>query len=127
MADDELLLSRLLERMLQDEGMLVYRAASGSEALSLLAQHSIDVVVTDILMPGNGNTVAKHVQDHYPACGVVLMTGGSAADAAREALGSEQVSLLLKPFEADELVLKVFRSAEYARARARLERGSGRP
>jgi len=94
--DDELIRTSLVP-ILQAYGLRVRTAASGDEAIALLAAGGIDAVLSDIVMPGgtSGTDLARHVLAHHPGVGVVLATGY--ADDIDSLPG---VRLLAKPYQA---------------------------
>jgi CheY-like chemotaxis protein len=88
------------EGLLEDLGCRVVSAESGEEALGRLAADGIDLVVSDVVMPGmTGVELAYKVQEDFPKVPVLLATGYSDEIVRR---GSE-FSVLLKPFGAADL------------------------
>jgi CheY-like chemotaxis protein/anti-sigma regulatory factor (Ser/Thr protein kinase) len=73
--DDEPVIRRLLRTVLQKRGYAVREAASGAEALRILATEQTSMVISDIQMPGmNGFELLAHVQERFPRVKRVLMT-----------------------------------------------------
>lgn len=66
--DEPMLLKSMVENDWRSIGVeYVFQAASGLEAVEVLKKTPIDIVVTDIRMPGmNGLQLCKHIQDHFP-------------------------------------------------------------
>lgn len=90
----------------------VYKAASGLEAAELLKHHPVDIVVTDIRMPGmDGLALCKHVHEHYPRTRCVLLSGFGEFEYARQAIEHRTVGYLLKPVKDEELLAEVKRVA----------------
>jgi len=88
------------EGLLVDLGCSVVSAENGEEALNQLAADGIDLVLSDVVMPGmSGVELAHKIQDMHPAVPVLLATGYSDEIVKR---GSE-FSVLLKPFGAADL------------------------
>ena len=88
------------EGLLADLGCCVVSAESGEEALDQLAADGIDLVVSDVVMPGmSGVELAQKVQEIHPTVPILLATGYSDEIVKR---GSE-FSVLLKPFGAADL------------------------
>src|SRR3989442_5040410 len=107
--DDEIFL-RPLQRTLEVAGYEVLVVPSGEDAIDLLKNEDIDLVLTDKRLPGiDGVEVVRRIKDHSNIA-VVVMTAygtiGSAVEAIR--LGAEDY--LVKPFDAAE-VLMVLRRA----------------
>jgi len=62
--------------MLEELGHTVFQAASGMEALRMLEQGSVDLVVTDYAMPGmNGVQLADEIEQRLPGLPVIIITG----------------------------------------------------
>lgn len=120
--DDESLLRRLLERVLRDGGYEVVSARHGAEALAILAEKPVDVIVTDFMMPRmNGAELVLAIRDELgeaaPPC--VLVSG--TIDVVLPSQRALFVSILGKPFTPSQLrdaVTKALRAARHA-ARAK--------
>ena len=88
----------------------VFRAASGLEAVEVLKQQTVDIVVTDIRMPGmDGLQLCKHVHDHYPHTKCILLSGYGEFEYARRAMEHGTVGYLLKPVKDEDLLAEVDR------------------
>ncbi|MEM9070071.1 MAG: ATP-binding protein [Myxococcota bacterium] len=97
--DDELLLRRLVQRVLEHAGYSVIVAAGPDEAIELAGQHSFDALLTDLTMPGGGGRrVVRVLREKRPGLRILYMTG-YAPDAA-ELDGP----VLLKPFPPQQLL-----------------------
>ncbi len=98
----------LMGEVLQDAGYQVMLAASGAEGLRMLAEHSIDVVVTDVGMPGMGGLeVARAAKEIAPRVPVVVVTGFADREDIARARGREVDAVLVKPVEPDALTSTV--------------------
>jgi CheY-like chemotaxis protein len=74
--DDEENPLLLRKCVLQKAGYEVLTARSGKEALELVAEHKLDLIITDQLMPGmSGTDLAKQIKERYPELPVVLLSG----------------------------------------------------
>jgi PAS domain S-box-containing protein len=98
--DDDSLVLTNTAAMLEDLGHKVLVAASGSEALALLAEHAVDLVITDYAMPQmTGLELAREIEARRPGLGIVLATGyaelppGDGADIPRLAKPYSQAEL----------------------------------
>lgn len=103
--EDEAGVRALVAEILRDDGFDVVEAASGDEALnSLLLGESVDLVLTDIDMPGklDGLALAKCVRTRFPHIPVILNSGGR-----RAAQAGVVENFISKPFRIDELLLLV--------------------
>ena len=107
LVDDEELVRATTSYMLADLGYHVIEAASGEEALSLIeAGQTLDVLVTDHLMPGiTGTELARLVKSMRPGIGILLISGY----AEREGLDPD-IPRLNKPFRKDELAASLSRN-----------------
>lgn len=103
-ADDEPNLRRVLSAQLTRDGFDVFAVDNGRAAIELLAEHHIDVVVTDLRMPEvDGMALLRHVVAHYPEVPVILITAHGTIDTAVEALKLGAFDYVTKPFDRDEL------------------------
>lgn len=89
----------------------IHTAQSAEEALNILAAHRIDLLITDILLPGmSGLEMLKIVRSRFPSTRCVLLTAHSKFEFAREALQLGVENYLLKPINVVELRETVYRS-----------------
>ena len=104
LVDDQEYVLRPLIRSLEMAGYAVHSAGNGRQALALLDELDVDVVVSDVIMPEmDGVELAAEVRRRQPTLPVILMTGY--VEAAREL--PPGVPVLLKPFKARELCLRI--------------------
>ncbi len=99
-ADDERVIRQgLLSLDWQSIGIeAVYAARDGTEAKALLARERIDIILSDIRMPGmDGLELAAYINTHAMDIAVVLLTGFAQFDYALEALQHRVCNYLLKP------------------------------
>jgi len=107
--DDELIVRDSTKEWLEDEGFTVDMAASGPEALDKLATKPCHLMLTDIKMPGmDGVELLKRAHKPYPDLTVVMMTAYATVETAIEAMKIGALDYLLKPFDPEILVDKVF-------------------
>lgn len=110
-AEDEEDIRLLLEQWLKPLGHTVFTARDGTEALRLLKAHSVDLVVTDILMPeGDGLTVIRGLKQLQPAARVLAISGGGRYMDSREYLK------IAEGFGADAAIMKPFNREQFLRA-----------
>ena len=96
--DDEPLLRDLIVRFYSTIGYTAVAVASGEEALEQLAQGNIDVVVTDIQLPGmNGTELVAKMKEHYPDVPVMVITGYSDIHIAIDVLKNGACDFIVKP------------------------------
>jgi DNA-binding response OmpR family regulator len=105
--DDDVNLSRLLRTILRSSGYRVLTASSGEDALALLAEEPVDLVVLDLRMPGmDGRTVYREMRSRNIEA-PVMIASAFGARAAQLELGAQ--AAIEKPFDPDRLVAAVRR------------------
>ena len=113
LVEDESGLRMLVKRMLESEGFRVLDAANGDDAEMLFAEHadSIDLLLTDVVMPGcGGPELLTRLQGRSPALNVLYMSGYTEQSAAHKAGIDRGTPFLQKPFTAPELLRQVRRA-----------------
>ena len=111
--DDEPNILEILEIVFQDEGMEIFKAGSGQEALNLLNKHNIDIVISDIRMPDiSGVEILKQAKTFAPAAIFIMITAFATTETAIEALNHGAFDYLTKPFQIEELRSIVHRALE---------------
>ena len=94
----------LMAEVLAVAGYTVHSVASGKEALRTLGERSVDVVVTDLGMPGMGGLeMARAAKAMAPTVPVVVVTGWAEREDVERARGREVDAVLLKPVDPDAL------------------------
>lgn len=84
----------------------VHKAYSGVEALQMIKDYTIDIVITDIAMPMmTGLELITHIKKHNKAIKCILLTGYAEFEYAQEAIQQGAVDYLLKPLEHSKLAL----------------------
>ena len=109
--DDEPAMRLLLSSVLKDEGHDVTAAASGEEALQLIARRHYHLLLTDLKMPGiSGLDLLERVKRDDPGTAVIILTAFGTVEGAVEAMRMGAVHYLLKPLaNPEELRLSVRR------------------
>ncbi len=98
----------LMAEVLVAAGYHVLSASSGSEGLKALAENSVDVVVTDIGMPGMGGLeMARAAKEIAPTVPVVVVTGYAEREDISAASGRDVDAVLVKPVDPDQLAAAV--------------------
>ena len=109
----------LLERNLSSQGYTVFTAADVAEALSILGKTRIDLVITDLKLPGvSGLDLVRHVRENLKDTEVVMITGYPSVEGAVAAVKSGAEEYLAKPFTKEELFATVRRVIEKLKLRA---------
>ncbi|BCR04598.1 diguanylate cyclase response regulator [Desulfuromonas versatilis] len=102
--DDELFFRRLYAELLSEDGYQVEAVASGDEALARLRRGGVDVVLTDMVMPGLcGLEVLRLARSIDNPPEVILATGHATLETAIQALKNGARDYLIKPFDPEEL------------------------
>jgi putative two-component system response regulator len=109
--DDERGVLEVIRESLLSEGYIVHTAMSGPEALDTLRERPIDLVITDIAMPGmDGVELLNRISEMHPELPVVMITGHGGSEAARKTLQTGAVDFVTKPFSIRELPVVVERN-----------------
>lgn len=120
--DDEPMYRDTLCKVLARRGLHAQAAASGEDALRILAEGAWDVMVLDLKMPGLDGLRTLDLARRTSSAEVILLTGHGSVDAGVQAMSERAFDFLLKPTSADELVGVI--AAAAASRRARLAPGS---
>ena len=109
LVEDEAEVRRLVERLLRMQGYAVIAAASPAEAITAArAAGKIDLLVTDVIMPGmNGREMARLLAAERPRMRVLYMSGYTDAAIAQQGILPPGTAFLSKPFTPDVLARKV--------------------
>jgi len=102
--DDELNMLLVLEAMLKKEKYEVATASDGLEALEILKDGDVAVVVTDLKMPKlDGLGLLSKIENDYPSIPVIVITAHGTITTAVEALKKGAFDYITKPFDQDDL------------------------
>jgi diguanylate cyclase (GGDEF)-like protein len=106
LVDDEPAILSALTRLLRRENYRILTAASGEEALALLAEHEVGVIVTDQRMPGmSGTELLARARTMHPKAVRIVLSGYTGLDSLTEAINRGEVyKFLTKPWEDAELL-----------------------
>jgi two-component system response regulator PilR (NtrC family) len=114
--DDEQSMRDMLRIVLRRDGFDVTLAANGKEAIELLQKERIDLLLSDIRMPDvSGVEVLRAAKDVNKDIVAFMMTAFASTDSAVEAMRLGAVEYFTKPFNMDELRLKVRQHLETMR------------
>ena len=102
--EDEAKMRRLLELNLEEDGFNTLSAGDAEGGLKLLRQGSVDLVLTDLKLPGmSGLELLQSVKRQNPAIPVVVMTAFGSVETAVEAMKAGASDYVLKPFSLSEM------------------------
>jgi len=126
LAEDEADLREILKERLSAEGYCVQGAGDGRAAAEHLARQAFDVVICDVRLPGiDGLTLLRTIRSNWPATEVIMMTASIDVAQAVLALKDGACDYLTKPFDLDELMLRVRRISETVTLRRQLQGARG--
>jgi len=112
--DDEEYIRSMIGATLERQGFDVQCASSGHQALEMLALHTFDLVLTDIVMQdGNGITLLERVQGQQPQLPVVMVSAIHDISVAIDSMRRGAYDYLLKPFEREHLLNTVRRALSH--------------
>src|ERR1700694_3658171 len=116
--EDEAKMRRLLELDLGDDGFQTLSAEDAESGLKLLQNGSVDLVITDLKLPGmNGFDFLQAVKRFQAAMPVIVMTAFGTVETAVEAMKAGASDYVLKPFSLDEMRMVVHKELDVQRLR----------
>ncbi|MFJ2463363.1 HD domain-containing phosphohydrolase [Pseudomonas sp. NPDC087615] len=126
LVDDEESILNSLRRLLRGQPYDVLLATSGAQALEMLEQQAVDLVMSDARMPNmDGASLLAHVRQRHPATVRIMLTGYADPSAIIKAINDGQIHRYIsKPWNDEELLLILRQSLEHQhseRERQRLE------
>lgn len=102
--DDDIDIVELIQRHLHSMGYYSFRALSVKEAVAILRDTEIDLLITDLKMPEvDGFELIQFASEHYPNMPKLVVTGYPSVQDALSAIKSGAVDYLVKPFTKQEL------------------------
>src|ERR1700734_841449 len=114
--EDEAKMRRLLELNLADDGFATFSAGDAETGLKLLRENPIDLVLTDLKLPGmNGQEFLQTIKRHNAAMPVVVMTAFGSVETAVEAMKAGASDYVLKPFSLTEMRMVVHKELDHSR------------
>ena len=121
-ADDHDALRRGLVRGLTDAGHEVEEASNGNAAIERLHDGYFDVVLSDLKMGGSdGLDILRTTRALHPATAVILMTAFGSVTTAVEAMKIGAFDYVQKPFEIEEMEVKIEKALEVRRLKTEIE------
>jgi len=117
--DDEIMRITIKDR-LEKYGWLVDVAGDGREALARIENNTYRLIISDVRMPyADGLELLKRAQEAAPYTDVMLMTGYGSVESAINCLQQGAVEYILKPFDMDDLVIRINRILSMQNLKAR--------
>jgi CheY-like chemotaxis protein len=98
----------MAKEILTSQGYLVLLAHSGAQALEILETERVDIVFSDVIMPGmTGHELAIKISDEYPDI-LIQLSSGYVGDKNLDSLDtSSHFDVLQKPYSSEELLDKI--------------------
>jgi len=122
LVDDETDLREVLDISLSHSGYNVLTAENGTQALSILNDNDIPVVITDIKMPGiDGIELLRKIKNKNPEAEVIMLTGHGDLELAIKSLKHEATDFITKPINDDALEIALQRAFEKIQMRQKLK------
>ncbi|PYX60713.1 MAG: two-component system response regulator [Acidobacteria bacterium] len=116
--EDEAKMRRLLELNLGEEGFTTLSAGDAESGLKLLRENSVDLVVTDLKLPGmNGLEFLQAVKHQNAALPVIVMTAFGTVETAVEAMKAGASDYVLKPFSLAEMRMVIHKELDVHKLR----------
>ena len=110
LADDEPTIRLAVADALDQAGHVVRTVGDGASAWDLIREEPLDLVISDIRMPGmDGMTLFRRIRQENPDVDVILMTAFAEVSDAVRALKEGAVDYLMKPFDHEELLVRIER------------------
>ncbi len=114
--DDDKVTRDLLREVFEKEGYEINVVNSGEQALSVLAKHSFELILTDIRMLDlDGLQLLRKIKEIQKQAVVILMTGFGTMEGAIEAIQKGAFDYISKPFRLEDIKAVISRAAEHAR------------
>ncbi len=119
--DDDYASRLLIQKILAKENYECILCAEAKMAIKTLRENPVDLVISDLVMSEmNGIELLKQVKIIDPTFPVIILTGHASLQTAVESLRQGAVDYLLKPINADELIIRVKKGLENTRIQKRL-------
>lgn len=116
-ADDQPIFLKVIRNILSDQGYQVITANSGQEALGIMKNESLDLLISDIRMePINGMDLLQQIRDTHNNLCVIMLTACEEVGVAIHAMKLGAFDYLTKPINMNDLTLTVQRALEYSHA-----------
>ncbi len=106
--EDDGFLQRTISGYLATRGMKVHSASDGREAIDYLSRGPVDLILTDIIMPGmDGIELLKYVRKRMPDLPVIVITSSNEINHSIEALRANANDYILKPISMEDLATRI--------------------
>jgi two-component system, NtrC family, response regulator AtoC len=124
--DDEDYMREVVRQALENANFMVEEASDGKTAIKMVRQFPYDVIITDLRLPGfTGEAILKEALSIFPQTIVIVMTGFGNIQSAVEAIRRGAYDYIPKPFQLDELVMRVEKGLQEQRLKSENRRLQG--
>ena len=114
--DDDPAVGKVLSAQLAQAGIACRHVPDAAAALALLRESPVDVVITDLRMPGaSGMELLADIGERWPDIPVILLTAHGSISVAVDAMKKGAADFLLKPFDREEILFTVRKQIAAAR------------
>lgn len=121
LVDDEMAVLESLSRIMLHAGYDCSVAREGGEALEILRRVPVDIVISDIRMPGmDGMRLLEQIREHHKEVDVIMMTGFDTQESFIQVIEAGAADFISKPFHQDELLAKLKRIIRERQLKAEL-------
>jgi two-component system response regulator HydG len=111
-----------LKALLETDGHRILAAERGDQALEALRANSVDLIISDMQMPGlSGMQVLEAAKNEFPDIPFIIITGFASIESAIAAIKKGAYDYISKPFNNDVILLTVARALERKRMKKELE------
>jgi PAS domain S-box-containing protein len=111
--DDEQVIRRLLRSCLSSDSTDCLEAGSAEEALEVLKNHTVELILTDIRMPGkSGVELLREVVAGYPDTAAIMISAVANSDTAIECMREGAYDYITKPFNLSEVMMRIEHALE---------------
>jgi len=121
--DDEVETADLLRDLLRKRGFDAAAVTSGAQCLEHLRTHTVDIVITDVQMPGmSGIELCGTLRERHPDLLPIVITGQSDFETAISAIRAGAYDFITKPVKIDAVEVAVLRALEYLAVKREVKR-----
>lgn len=115
--DDQSIFLFLLENHLREKGFTPLIASSAMEALSILENQQVDLIISDLMMPEmDGLQLTERVKSLHPSIPIIVITAHGSVESAVIAMRRGAFDYLVKPYDPDDLQITIQRALSYNHA-----------
>lgn len=106
--EDDFKLNQIYCSALQDADFHTFSAYNGEEAMGLIAEHPMDLVISDIMMPGvDGYALTKYLREDYPEMPILMISAKEGFTDKRDGFLAGIDDYMVKPVNLNEMLLRV--------------------